>query len=271
MKGFDPATSFRDEIAARYDGSLRGDEDDTVAFLARLAGDGPALELAIGTGRVALPLREAGVAVDGIELSPDMIAQLRAKAGGDAVNVVVGDMATADAPGGPYALVFLVYNTIGNVITQDGQVDVFANAARHLAPGGAFVVENTVPDHELTRANYVDAENVEADRVVFDVCRYDPVTQVLDENHVELTAAGIRFSPVAQRLAGPGELDLMARLAGLRLAERWAGWCQEPFDARATRHVSVYRRDGDRHPDSRDVSVAEVQPLTPENAIRRRR
>lgn len=240
MEGFDPLRAFGARVASRYDDNLRGDEDDAAAFLARIAAGGAALEFAVGTGRIAVPLAAAGISVDGIDASEAMIERLRAKPGGDAIGVTVCDMSTTRLDG-EYSLVYLVFNTIFNLLTQDDQVRCFENAARHLAPGGAFVVEAGVPDAWVRRDNYVDAEHVGVDRVVFDVCRYDPVTQLLDENHVELTPDGIRFGPIVCRLAPPAELDLMARIAGLRLAERWGGWRGEPFDARSQRHVSVYR------------------------------
>lgn len=243
MEGFDPRTSFGREVSLRYDAEdTRGDEDETVAFLAALAGDGPALELAVGTGRIALPLRETGVRVDGIELSPDMVERMREKPGGDAVEVTLGDMSEVGT-GRTYALVYLVYNTIGNLLTQDGQVRCFANAARHLAAGGVFVVECQVPTAAARSGRqFVDAEQVGVDHVVLDVNRYDPLTQVLDENHVRIDAGGITLGPISVRLAAPPELDLMARIAGLRLRDRWGGWDGEPFTAASARHVSVYER-----------------------------
>lgn len=241
MDDFDPATSFGAETAARYDAAPRGDEAETVDFLAALAGAGPALELAIGTGRVALPLAARGVRVDGIELSAAMVDQLRRKPGGAHVAVTPGDMSTATT-GETYRLVFLVFNTIFNLLTQDDQVRCFQNAARHLTDEGAFVVEAAVPSAWTAEHDYARPEHVGLDRVVLDVCHYDPVTQRLEENHVELTAGGARFSPIVCRLAWPAELDLMARLAGLRLVDRWAGWRREPFTGSSVRHVSVYRR-----------------------------
>ena len=242
MEGFDPKTSFGHEESLRYDTvDTRGDERETVAFLARLAAGRDALELAVGTGRIALPLAQAGVRVDGIEQSPDMIARLREKPGGGALPVTQGDMSRAAAPGRGYGLVYLVYNTIGNLLTQDDQVRCFLNAARHLAPGGVFVLECRVPAAPARPgAQFVDAERVAAGEVVLDVCRYDPVTQVLDENHVRITAAGVVLAPVSLRLAAAPEFDLMARLAGLRLRERRGGWNGEPYTAASWRHVSVY-------------------------------
>ena len=242
MDGFDPLQSFGPEIAARYDDSLRGDEEETVTFLAGLAGSRPALELAIGTGRIALPLASRGIEVDGIEQSAAMIARLREKPGGAGLRIVHGDMAVDAGPGGPYGLVFLVFNTIGNILTQDGQVACFENAARQLLPDGVFVVEKQLPWVSVPREQFVNAEYVGADAVVLDVNRYDPSTQILSENHVRISADGIRMGPIAQRLVTPGELDLMARIAGLRLLDRWGGWRGEPFTAESTRHVSVYGR-----------------------------
>jgi SAM-dependent methyltransferase len=242
MQGYDPRMAFDDEGSRRYDAELRGDEEETVAFMAKLAEGGAALEFAVGTGRIALGLMHAGVRVDGIELSRDMLARLREKPGGDRIDVVAGDMARVST-GRTYRLVYLVYNTIGNVITQDDQVRCFENAARHLAADGVFVLEVRVPvAHSWPGHQIVEAEKVEVDHVVLDVCRFDPVTQILDETHVRLGKDGPLFSPVRLRLAYPAEFDLMARIAGLRLRERWGGWNGEPFTAASWRHVSVYER-----------------------------
>src|SRR6516162_3901665 len=242
MEGFDPRTSFGSEISKRYDGDGgRGDEAETVAFLARLAGRSDALEFAVGTGRIALPLTRAGVRVDGIELSQDMVDRMREKPGGDAIDVTMGDMSRVST-GRRYGLVYLVYNTIGNLLTQDDQVRCFQNAARHLAGGGAFVLECLVPFASGRHGRqFVDAERIETGQVVLDVCRYDPVTQLLDESHVHISAGGIVLRPISLRLAYPAEFDLMARLAGLELRDRWGGWHREPFTASSRRHVSVYR------------------------------
>ncbi|HMD92338.1 MAG TPA: class I SAM-dependent methyltransferase [Trebonia sp.] len=242
MEGFDPKTSFGRDVAQRYDTSPRGDEDETVAFLAQLAGGRDALEFAAGTGRITLPLHRAGVRVDGIEQSQAMVDRMREKPGGDAIEVIIGDMSQATT-GRRYGLVYLVYNTIGNLITQDGQVRCFQNAARHLEPGGVFAVECRVPAApERPGGQFVDAEEVAADHVVLGVCHYDPVTQILDNNHVRISADGIILSPIRLRLAQPPEFDLMARIAGLRLRERWGGWNGESFTAASWRHVSVYER-----------------------------
>lgn len=240
MKGFIPRESFGPDVAARYDDHARGDEIAATDFLATLAAEGPALELAIGTGRIALPLSERGVAVEGVELSQAMVDRLREKPGGRDLPVLVGDMTTARTEKA-YPLVYLVFNTIFNLLTQDEQVACFENAARHLGDGGAFVVEAAVPSAWLQSESYARPERVEVDAVTLDVCTYDPVTQILDENHVRISQDGVRFGPISCRLAWPAELDLMARIAGLRLAERWGGWQRQPYTGRDM-HVSVYRK-----------------------------
>jgi SAM-dependent methyltransferase len=240
MEGFDPATSFGHAVSKRYDAHTRGDEADTVAFLARLAGRRDALELAVGTGRIALPLSRAGVRVDGIELSQDMVDRLREKPDGSAVEVSIGDMARVTT-GRTYGLVYLVYNTIGNLLTQDDQVRCFENAARHLTDDGVFVLECRIPTAPAQPGHqFIDVEEIGLDHVGLGVCRYDPVSQILDENHVVIGADGVLLSPIRLRLAYPPEFDLMARIAGLRLRDRWGGWNGEPFTASSWRHISVY-------------------------------
>jgi hypothetical protein len=170
-----------------------------------------------------------------------MLDQLRARPGGERVRVVQGDM-TTDAPEGRFGLVYLGYNTIGNVLTQPGQVAVFRNAASRLTDGGVFVIENATPWQTMAKRQFVDAEHVANDEVVLDVNTFDPATQLLSENHVTITADGIRLGPIAQRLTTPAELDLMAELVGLTLVERWGGWLGEPFTGDSVRHVSVWGR-----------------------------
>jgi SAM-dependent methyltransferase len=241
MRDFDPARSFLGEAAEQYDRHLRGDEDDAVAFLAELAGDGPALELAIGTGRIGLPLAARGVSLDGIDLSPDMVAQLRKKPGGEDIPVTIGDF--SDVPvAGSYRLVYVVYNTFFNLLEQEQQVRCFENVAAHLADDGVFVIEARVPAHihALPENQYVHAEEVGVDEVWLDVAKYDPVTQRLEETHVRLGGGGVGLFPIVTRYCYPSELDLMARIAGLRLKARYAGWNREPFDSASVLHVSVY-------------------------------
>jgi SAM-dependent methyltransferase len=242
---FDPRTSFGPEVAAGYDDHPLGDETAAVARLRALAGDGPALELAVGTGRIALPLAATGLRVDGIDLSAAMLEQLRARPGGEELRVVQGDMATVEMPD-RYALVYIAFNSLMNLLTQDEQVRAVANAARHLTDDGVFVVEQVVPDpmYQLRQRDgvdqFVDAERVDQDGVVIEVGRYDRATQRVDKNHLTLGTGGITSGPIALRYVWPSELDLMARLAGLQRRERWGGWGGEPFDGRSLRHVSVY-------------------------------
>jgi SAM-dependent methyltransferase len=243
MEGFDPLRSHGEEVAATYDDSARGDEDAATAFLHRHAGDGPALELAIGTGRIALPLTARGVRVDGIDSSPPMVERLRAKPGGQDLTVTIGNFADVDAPG-RYRLIYVVFNTLFNLLTQDEQVRCFQNVAAHLSDDGVFVIEAFVPAFlvRLRDDQYVNAEHIGVDEVWLDIARHDPVTQTLDETHVSLSAAGVQLHPIVCRYAWPSELDLMARLAGLRLHDRWGGWNEEPFTSRSDLHVSVYGR-----------------------------
>ena len=235
MKNYEPAMSFDAEHAAVYDiVSMRGDEDDATSFLAGLAGDGRALELAIGTGRVALPLAVRGVRVDGIDISPAMVAQLRAKPCGAEIPVTIGDFADV-AVVGSYRLIYVVYNTLFNLLTQNEQVRCFENVAAHLDDDGSFVVEAFVPSylHRLRENQYVDAEAVGVRSVRLDVGRHDPVAQLLDESHVTLSAQGITVNPIVCRYAWPAELTLQ---------HRWGGWNHEPFTAASPLHVSAYSR-----------------------------
>jgi SAM-dependent methyltransferase len=238
MDGFHPETSFGPDVAQRYDDDLRGDEEESAAFLAQYARGG-ALEFAIGTGRVALPLARHGVRVDGIELSPHMVARLRQKPDGDDLDVRVGDMASATT-GKTYSLVYLVFNTIYNILTQGGQIECLKNAARHLADDGVFVVEAAPPWAWIRGDQFVNVERITARSVTLDVNQYDQVTQVLSENHVSMGAGGVTMDPISCRLIWPSEMDLMAQLAGLRLVQRSGGWNAERFTSSSAFHVSVY-------------------------------
>ena len=243
MKDFDPASSFGEAVAATYDDEPRGDEGDAVSFLADLVGDGRALELAIGTGRIALPLAARGVHVDGVDISPSMVARMRAKPGGEAISVTIGDFAEVPVAGS-YRLVYVVFNTLFNLLTQDAQVRCFENVAAHLTDDGSFVIEAFVPTYlyRLRNDQYVDAESIGVDEVRLDAGRHDPVRQMLDESHVSLSGRGVKLNPIVCRYAWPAELDLMARLAGLRLRDRRGAWNREPFTAASGLHVSVYGR-----------------------------
>jgi SAM-dependent methyltransferase len=242
MQGYRPQDSFDQATAEIYDDEPRGDEAATVELLAGLAAGGRALELAVGTGRIAIPLAATGVPVDGIDFSEPMLAKLRAKPGGARIPVSLGDFAEVDVEGS-YRLIYLVFNTLFNLLGQDDQVRCFCNAARHLTGDGAFVIEAFTPGYlyRLRDGQYVDAEDIRGRRVTLDVGRHDPVSQTLSESHVVLTPdGGVRLYPIVTRYAWPSELDLMARIAGLRLRERWADWRRGEFTAESRRHVSVY-------------------------------
>jgi SAM-dependent methyltransferase len=243
MKDYEPKMSFGEDIAKTYRDLQRGDELAAVEFLAQLAGQGPALELAIGTGRIALPLAARSIQVDGIDISPAMVDQLRSMPGGEKIKVVVGDF--ADVPvSGTYRLIFIVFNTFFNLLTQEDQVKCFKNVADHLSEDGVFVIETYVPAflYRLQNDQYVQTEGIEVSEVRLDVLQHDAAKQIIEENHVSLASTGIRFNPVVQRYAWPSELDLMASIAGLRLKNRWGGWNQVPFDSSSDLHVSVYGR-----------------------------
>jgi SAM-dependent methyltransferase len=211
-----------------------------VDLLAGLAGPGGALEFGIGTGRIALPLAERGVRVAGIDSSPAMVARLRAKPGGGDLEVAVGDFAGTRV-GGEFALVYLIFNTINNLVTQDAQVACFENAAAHLARGGRFVIETTVPDlQNLPVGQTIIPFRADPAGISFDV--YDVVTQRFSSQHFDFVDGRVEAFPVEFRYAWPAELDLMARVAGLRLRDRWAGWRREPFTSLSRGHVSVYEK-----------------------------
>ncbi|MBX3070131.1 MAG: class I SAM-dependent methyltransferase [Thermomicrobiales bacterium] len=243
MRGYRPVDSFGPEAAASYDDYLRGDEEDAVAFLVSLAGEGPALELAIGTGRIALPLAERGIAVTGIDLSSAMLEQLKRKPGGGGIPVVLGDFAEVPVEG-TFRLIYIVFNTFHNLLTQEEQVRCFENVAKHLADDGVFVIEAGLPNEFFGRGvrEYVNVDAVEVHSVTFDVATYDVATQLLTENHVTISEEGPRFGPIVTRYCWTSELDLMARIAGLRVRERWSSWKRDPFDARSIKHISVFGR-----------------------------
>jgi SAM-dependent methyltransferase len=240
-----PEDHFGEAVASQYDDSDEPEFDaevirSTVDFLASLATNGRALELAIGTGRIALPLAERGVAVHGIDLSTAMVARLRAKPGGASIPIAIGDFSTTVVDGA-FSLVYLLYNTIENVTTQAGQVAAFRNAARHLSPAGVFVIECLIP--ELRRL----PEGATA--VVFDIGdrhwgidEYDVANQGLVSHHFNVVDGRVEYGAWPFRYVWPAELDLMAEMAGLRLRERWAGWNREPFTSDSRKHISVWER-----------------------------
>jgi SAM-dependent methyltransferase len=223
---------FAGDVAALYDTDTASmDVGPVVEFLLPLAAGG-ALELAIGTGRIAVPLADRGVRVAGIDFSPDMVARLRAKT--DEIPVAVGDMSTTRVEG-TFSLVYLVFNSINNVTTQDGQVAVFANAAAHLEPGGCFVVEVGVPNRQRLEVFDLSDTHVGVDELDLD-------TQRLVSHHFSLVDGQWRRASVPFRSVSPAELDLMARLGGMELRERWADWDRSPFTADSRKHVSVWEK-----------------------------
>ena len=246
MERYRPET-YGDRIADVYDALTESMPDpvDCVDRLAELAGPGPALELGIGTGRVALPLAARGVEVHGIDASAAMVAGLRAKPGGAAIPVTMGDFADL-AVEGSYQLVYAVFNTFFSLLTQDDQVRCFEAVAGRLAPGGAFVLELFVPDPALHPGGQsVRTRHLGLDQARLDLALHDPVAQRVDFHNVLLSAGGIRMLPGSVRYAWPSELDLMARLGGLRLRERWGGWRREPYAASTQGlYVAVYEHAG---------------------------
>jgi SAM-dependent methyltransferase len=242
MEEFGPET-YGDRVADVYDDwyTKPVDTPAEVALLTELAAGGRALELGIGTGRIALALAANGVEVHGIEASPKMVEQLRAKPGGASIPVVVGDM--ADVPvDGEFALVFVVFNTFFQLYSQESQVRCFANVAKHLRPGGRFLVHVFVPDTSSVEAGErLSVREASLDRVRLDASVFDAQEQRLDTTQVRITEDGIRLVHAKLRFAWPPELDLMARLAGLTLEHRWATFDKQPFSAASAFQVSVYR------------------------------
>ncbi len=242
-RDYDP-TAYGAEIADEYD-ELYDDvleTDAAVACMVELAGGGPVLELGIGTGRLALPLARAGVEVHGVEASEEMVARLRAKPGGADLPVVLGDFAEVSVPAN-FSLVVLAINTIFALPNQEAQIRCFANASAHLVPGGRFVVESWIPDlAQFADGASVRPRRVGGKRVALVMAEHDPVGQRINTTQVHLSDGEVRLHAVNHRYAWPSELDLMARLAGLRLQHRWAGWDRSPFVAASTAHVSVYER-----------------------------
>jgi SAM-dependent methyltransferase len=251
MSALDEDGQFGEKIAARYDTSAAAmfrpeAVDPVVDLLVDLAGDGRALEFAVGTGRIALPLSARGVPVHGIDMSRAMVERLRAKPGGDAIDVTVGDFATTRVAG-EFAVVYLVFNTINNLTTQDAQVACFRNAAAHLRPGGTFVVEVGVPElRRLPPGQNAVPFAITSEGWAFDT--YDVVTQAMSSNYVTITDGRAEHWSIPFRYVWPAELDLMARLAGLRPRDRWEDWRREPFTAESRGHVSVWQKpsEGER-------------------------
>jgi SAM-dependent methyltransferase len=244
-----PEDYFGERVAQRYDESSAdmfqsAVVDPVVDLLAELAGHGAALELGIGTGRIALPLARRGIRVHGIDLSEAMVARLRAKPGAQQIGVTIGDFATTTVEG-RFTVAYLVFNTIMNLTTQDGQVACFQNVAAHLEPGGCFVIEVMVPAlQRLPPGETVRAFNLSATRLGFD--EYDVASQGLISHHYTVVDGNLEVDAPPFRYVWPSELDLMARLAGMTLRERWSGWKREPFTSDSTKHVSVWAKTASR-------------------------
>ena len=240
-----PEDYFGERVAAKYD-ETSGEMFDpavvgpTVELLAELAGDGAALELGIGTGRIAVPLAERGVPVHGIDLSEAMVERLRAKPGAERIEVTIGDFATARVDG-TFSVAYLVYNTINNLTTQDEQVACFQNVAAHLEPGGCFLIEVGVPAlQRLPPGETFRPFDVSENHLGFD--EYDVVSQGLISHHYWKVDGTFERSSTPFRYVWPSELDLMARLAGMTLRDRWSGWNREPFTSESKKHVSVWQK-----------------------------
>ncbi|HTJ32342.1 MAG TPA: class I SAM-dependent methyltransferase [Dactylosporangium sp.] len=244
MSKLDDPGLFGRQWAATYDRTDNPDPADAVAFLAGLAGGGPALELAIGSGRVALPLAARGVAVEGIEASPQMVELMRAKPGGADIPVVIGDMADVAVDGGPYPLAYLVFNTLFNLTGEGRQEDCFRNVARVLAPGGAFVIEAFVPDPAGFDRDeqQVQVRSVTDDAVTIRLHQYDRAAQTFVRQTVTFTDGGVRLKPFGMHYRWPEQIDELAAAAGLRLEARYANWRREPFGPTSRDHISVYRK-----------------------------
>jgi SAM-dependent methyltransferase len=240
-----PEDHFGERIAEHYDESAANMFDSAIVdpvvdFLVDLAFDGSALELGIGTGRIALPLAQRGLRVHGIDLSEAMLARLKTKPGAEQIGVRIGDFATTMVEE-RFSVVYLIFNTIMNLTTQDEQVACFQNAAAHLKPGGCFVIEVGVPDlQRLPPGETIRPFTVTESRLGFD--EYDIVSQGLVSHHYWIADGKVEVFAPPFRYVWPAELDLMARLAGMSLRERWAGWKREPFTSGSTSHVSVWQK-----------------------------
>ncbi|MEP3845704.1 MAG: class I SAM-dependent methyltransferase [Paracoccaceae bacterium] len=242
MLGFTIST-FGELNAEEYD-ELQdpGTTDQAVALISEIANGGSILELAIGTGRIALPLQGLGHKISGIEGSPEMVAKLREKPGGDEINVVIGDMADVEIDG-TFDHVCLVFNTLFNLPTQDAQLRCFSNVAEKLKPGGTFLVETFVPDlssfkdHQHTKIKRLDKHSV-----WIEAATHDPVQQTFEFQRIRFSESSTKLVPLPMRYAWPSEMDLMAKLAGLELTDRWGSWDRNDFDADSKMHISVYQK-----------------------------
>ncbi len=243
MKNFD-RTTFGELYAENYDAQHDpGTTNAAVALLWELAAERKTLELAIGTGRVALPLFERGLDIHGIEASEKMLSKLRAKKGGASIPVTTGDMADVRVDNN-FGFIYLIFNTLFNLQSQDAQVRCFKNTAGHLIPGGMFLVETFVPDvTQFTRGQNLQTLHVDRQSAMLEATVHDPLRQTIDYQRIRITDKGIQLKPLPMRYAWPAEIDLMARLAGLHLHSRWGSWDRIPFTSESNMHISIYKKD----------------------------
>jgi SAM-dependent methyltransferase len=271
MSDYDEST-YGERIADIYD-ELHGFLETTEAaadFLAGIAGRRRALELGIGTGRVALGLVGRGIRVCGIDASPAMVEKLRAKPGGDTIPVTIGDFADVKVSG-QFSLIFVVFNTFFGLLSQESQIKCFERVARHLTDDGAFVIEAFVPDPSMfRRGQIVEAKHVDATTANLHAAVHDPVAQQVHSANILLSETGTRFYPIQIRYAWPAELDLMARIAGMHLRERFGGWKREPFNKSSGIHVSVYEKILAAAPAPEPPARARTRPVKPARVKRGR-
>lgn len=234
------AETYGKKIADIYDSWYSSVGESSIALLSDLARGGRVLELGIGTGRIAIPLKEKGIDIYGIDASPSMVEKLRAKPAGDDIPVTIGDFSDVSVEG-KYDLIFIVFNTFFSLTTQESQLMCLQNVARHLTGEGLFLIEAFVPDlGRFDRGQSVRVTDVCENEVRIDISKHDPLLQRVTNQHVVLSEKGVRLFPVVLRYAWPSELDMMARVAGLKLVDRWEDWERKPFSSNSERHISVY-------------------------------
>lgn len=240
MNGFD-ADAYGERIAGVYDEMYPQIEAGCLEFLAETAQGGRGLELGIGTGRIALPLAAQGIELHGIDASPAMVGKLKQKAGSEKIAISIGNFEAFDL-GVEFDLVYVVFNTFYALLSQQAQISCFEHVAKHLSPSGAFVLEAFVPDlTRFTADQALRVVSIDEDHIRLDASLHDPINQLVTSQHILFTAEGSRMYPVRLRYVWPSELDLMARLAGMILSERWGSWQRDEFTAGSRKHVSVYR------------------------------
>jgi SAM-dependent methyltransferase len=236
--------TYGERVADIYDEWYSVYDEAAIDRLCELAGKGRALELGIGTGRIALPLLQRGVDIQGIDASPAMVEKLRQKPGGERIPVTMGNFARIPVDG-PFSLIYVLFNTFFGLLTQDEQVSCFESAARRLDVQGVFLIEAFVPDMKrFTNSQAVHAVDIQENQVRIDAARIDPSTQQIISQHILLSEEGVRLFPVRLRFVYPAEMDLMARLAGLRLLQRDGNWEGDAFTADSTKHISIYGKEG---------------------------